>query len=459
MESYGIYSILPVVVTLIISFYKKNVFLALLGGIATGSLLITTQTNDLFVGFNALTSVFSDSSTTKVTFFIFLTGALTHVTAASGGVEGVVHLMTEKTKTVKSKRAAQLLAQITGLILFVDATSSIVVSSLIGKPFFDKFKIPREKLALIANSTGSPIAWLIPFGGAGALTAAAINGTKIMPQDGFTYVLEGVGFQFYSIILLIMILVTILLNLEFGAMKRVSSTYMATNEVTFETELEAGKSPRARNMIVPLATLLSLIFVLLYITGAGNLLRGDGSTAVFISGCLTLVFTGIYYMYQKITTLDQYIQWCFTGMKHLFEIVVILILAFTFSNILTQLQTATYLSTLASNVSASIIPVATLLLAAITAFSTGSSGGTVSILVPLLVPLALNLGVSVPLTIGALISGAVFGDQSSPISDSVILTSTMTDVKIMDHVKTQLPYTLFALVSSAILFFIAGFII
>ncbi len=452
-------SLLPVIVTLIITFWKKNIFLALLSGIATGSVLLSATTGDLFIGFNTLASVFSNPSTTKVILFVLLTGALMHVISKSGGVEGTVLFMTEKTKLIKSKRGAQFLAQSMGLILFVDATSSIIVSSLIGKPFFDKFKIPREKLALIANSTGSPIAWLIPFGGAGALTATAINGIGLLPEDGFSYVLSAVGFQFYSIVLLILIFLSIVFNFEIGVIKSMNSNHEKTKEMTFETQLNQHSQPKARNMAIPLSILLGLIFTLLFITGNGNILKGDGSTSVFVSGCLTLILTGIYYLLQRMMTLEKYIEWCFDGMKQLLEITVILVLAFAFSQILTQLKTAEYLSTVVTFIPHSVIPLMSLVLAAVISFSTGSSGGTVSILIPILIPLAMSLNVNLSLVIGAVISGAVFGDQSSPISDSVILTSSMTDVKIMDHVKTQLPYTVIALFISSILFLILGMIL
>ena len=134
----------------------------------------------------------------------------------------------------------------------------------------------------------------------------------------------------------------------------------------------------------------------------------------------------------------------------------ILILSFIFSNTLQTLGTANYLADTIVFVPKYLIIPAIFILSVIIAISTGTSSGSVTILIPIAVLVSQNIGVSIPVVLGAIISGAVFGDQNSPISDSVILTSTVTGVDILDHVKTQLPYTLLALSISLILFIIVG---
>lgn len=456
---YGIISFIPVILTLIIAFWKKNVFVALLAGIFSGSIIISIYTRDWFIGVNSIASVFQDTGTAKTVFFIFLIGALVNAFNVYGGVKGIAILFTEKSNVVKNRFTAQILAQLAGLLLFLDATSSIVVSSIIGKPFFDKYNVPREKLAVISNSTGAPIAWLIPFGGAGALTASLINKSDILQNDGFSYVMSAVPYQFYTIIILVILTLSIVFGFDFKSMRKLDSPKLNKENIDFNSRLSSKVKPLARNMLLPIVFLLASIFAILFITGNGNLLRGDGSTAVFTSGLITLIVTGIYYRLQKITSISKYLETCFDGMKSLFEIVLILIMSFSFSHILRLLGTATYLSNIATFIPNAVIPMAVLWLATLISFSTGTSGGTVSILIPLMLPLAQNLGFHIPLIIGAIISGAVFGDQSSPISDSVILTSTATGVDIMSHVKTQLPYTTLALGLSSILYLIIGFII
>jgi Na+/H+ antiporter NhaC len=74
-------------------------------------------------------------------------------------------------------------------------------------------------------------------------------------------------------------------------------------------------------------------------------------------------------------------------------------------------------------------------------------------MVPVAVPMAVGMDANVALAIGAVISGGVFGDHCSPISDTTIISSMASDCEVIEHVKTQLPY---ALISGfiALLFFI-----
>lgn len=458
-SNYGILSLLPVAVALFLAFWRKNVFIALLTGVFTGAVLIGINEMSFFVGFDAIATVFTSVDTAKTTFFLLLTGAIVYVVEISGGVEGLVYYLTIKKKIVKSKVGSQLLAMIVGVLIFVDGTSSIVISALVGKPFFEKYKIPKEKLALISNSTGSPVTWLVPFGAAGALLISVING--VLPslevnETAFSLVVKSIGFQFYSIILLLLVFATIVFNFEFGSMKKLAKDTENQEDSSFKTDIPENKKPLARNMVLPIVFLIISIIAILFYTGQGNPINGDGATAIFTGGFLTLIFTGIYYVYQGITTIDSYIDWSFEGMKDLLPIIIILVLAYAFSDIVGQLGTAAYIAGFAEYVPAPAILFMALVISSVISFSSGSSSASVILLVPLMLPVAVNAGIPLNYILGALVSGAVFGDQSSPISDSVILTSTVTDTDIMSHVKTQLPYTMFSLIAAAIMFIALG---
>ena len=140
-------------------------------------------------------------------------------------------------------------------------------------------------------------------------------------------------------------------------------------------------------------------------------------------------------------------------------VTILLAVALVFSDLLAKIGTANYLVSLLGKMSPNLFPVIVLLLSAIIGFSTGTSGGTVAIVSSLVLPMAVMLNVNISLILGAIVSGAVFGDQSTIISDSVILTSSVTKVDPIVHVKTQLPYTVTALSISAVLYLILGFIL
>ena len=460
-SSFGILSLLPVVISLILAFWKKNVFIALLAGLFTGAFIIGVDVGSFFIGFDAIASVFTSVSTAKTTYFLLLTGSLVFVVEISGGVEGLIVYLTEKKSIVKSKVGAQLISFVVGLFIFVDATSSIAITALIGKPFFEKYKLPKEKLALISNSTGSPIAWLIPFGGAGALLTSVIHNVLLsigLEESAFHIMMKSIGFQFYSISILLIVSISIIFHLEIGQMKRLTQELGTNTETTpYKTKIPKGKSALARNMVVPIAFLVLSIFIILFYTGNGNPMIGDGATAVFTGGCVTLFFTAIYYIYQKLATMETYIHWCFEGMKNIFPIVAILVLAYAFGDIISQLGTAEYIARFTQYIPYSIMLFMILMISCVISFSSGSSSAAVILLIPIMLPIAYSNGLPLHYVIGAVVSGAVFGDQSSPISDSVILTSSVTGVDIMSHVKTQLSYSGLALGISAVLFIALGF--
>ena len=181
--------------------------------------------------------------------------------------------------------------------------------------------------------------------------------------------------------------------------------------------------------------------------------------SVFSAGVLTLIFSAVFYRVQGICTIDKYISWVIDGMTGMFPLTMILVLTYSFSSMLSTLETASYIASFTVYLPGSFILPASLLVAAVISYATGTSGGTVSLLVPILIPVAYASGIPLQYMIGVIISGSVFGDQSSPVSDSVILSSSMTGTGIISHVRTELLYTLIALSMALAAFTIFGFTI
>lgn len=281
-----------------------------------------------------------------------------------------------------------------------------------------------------------------------------------LSDNPFSLVLSAVPFQFFAIALIIVLFATIIKGKDIGPMKKADSDALCdNNEAVYDTDIPSEKKPLARNMVAPLLFLVASIFTLLLISGNGNIANGDGSMSVFSAGVLTLIFSALFYKIQGICTVDRYISWVIEGMTGMFSLTMILVLAYSFSSMLSVLGTASYIASFTAYLPGSFILPASLLIAAVISYATGTSGGTVSLLVPILIPVAYASGIPLQYMIGVIISGSVFGDQSSPISDSVILSSTMTGTEIINHVRTELPYTLIALLMALIAFAILGFTI
>ena len=450
--TYGILSILPIVVVLMIAFWKKNVFVALIVGLVLSTLILSIHTADYLVGIRALSEVFSLPSTSQVIFFLFLTGAIMHCANKSGGVEGLVKLCTEKRRIVTSRFGVEFFTLVLGLLLFIDALSSIIITSSVGKPFFKKYNMPDEKLALISNSTGAAITWLIPFSGAGALMTsflAPIVRDLQLDIHPFELLMSSVVYQFYTIALFGILLFCILFRKDVGSMKSLmhqKSMEHHDADFCFGTEIPSGKSACAFNLVFPVFLLVSIAFLIVLITGRGSIIQGDITIAMFASGILTLLLMGISYRLQGLVKMDQYIEWCLEGMHTMFDVILIFVLAYAFGDLLHDLDTAGYVAHYAVLFPEEVILLAVLGITSCVAYAIGSSSATVALLFPIFVPMAYEIGMPLAFTVGAVVSGAIFGDQNSPISDSVILTSKISGVNIISHVKTQIPYTGMALV-------------
>ena len=157
-------------------------------------------------------------------------------------------------------------------------------------------------------------------------------------------------------------------------------------------------------------------------------------------------------------TLSTWSVTAFKGAKKLFGVALILLLAFAIGKITSDLNTGLYLASLASEtLNVHLLAAVVFLLSSIMAFATGTSWGTFSIMIPVAVPMALGMDANVALAIGAVISGGVFGDHCSPISDTTIISSMAADCEVVEHVKTQLPYALISGVFSLILFVLFSF--
>lgn len=432
----------PSIIAIVIAITTRQVYVALFSGILAGSVLLK---QDLLFGvtasFDAVAKTFESGSSVKSMLFIFMIGALLNVMQQSGGVQAIIEHLTLKRTVVKSKRGAQLVAYFMGFFMCLEGVGSMMMVGLVGRPLFTQFGISKEKLAYIANSTGSPLAWLMPMSGAGVFLASLVSAqveSGALTGTPMSYVFAALPYQFYTIIVLISVPVLAFHKHDFR--------FHCVEQPKPGESAQSGAgsfSPVALWAVVsPIALLMGSILFITLITGNGNPIQGDISSAIYWSGYIALIGSAIVFSLKGISS-NQYIEWCLEGFKTMLPAVIILILAFTLSGVVVNVGAGAYLAGLVStNLPSWLLPAAVCLLGMLVSFSTGSSGATVSILTPIVIPLAIGSGIPVPMVIGAVISGAVFGDQSSPISDSVIVASSAADCEPELHFITQLPLTL-----------------
>lgn len=389
----------------------------------------------------------------KTLAFIILVGGIMALINRSGGIGGLVDYVQNKKKFVSSKRSALILSYIIGVLIFVETSITALISGAVGKAFCKQYNISNAKVALVCDSTSAPIGSLIVFNGYGALLLGLIItqiDSGVISGDGIDLLLNSLLYNFYAIITLIVVFLVIWFDIDIGPMKR--SRYIEPSEkIVFENK--ASKYL----MILPIILMIISVFVFLYITGNGNILKGSGSSSVFYTMLTTLAFMFVYYVSKKIMDVKTFAVTTYKGSIHLIPIAIVMLLAFGLSDITGELKTAQYLASFANeNLNIHFLASIIFLLSAITAFATGTSWGTYGIMLPIAIPIAVSIGTDVALLIGAVVSGAIFGDHSSPISDTTIISSLAADCEVVEHVKTQLPYALISAFLTIILFSIVS---
>ena len=426
------------------------------GGILLGILLLNDF--NLFISFEALYTLFvsllSKAWILKTLGFAILVGSIMALIQKSGGIGGFVDFMLHKIKLVRSQRSALMLSYAIGVFIFIESSITSLISGAVGKPFCDKYKIPYAKLAFVCDSTSAPVSSLIVLNGWGALLLGLIS-TQIVSYtldvDAVSLLIASVLHNFYAMSALVVTFIFVWFDIEIGLMKKVK--YRATSD-----EIVYKNVQSMYYMVIPIVLMVMLVFIFLYISGDGNILKGSGSTSIFYTVLTTLVFMFFYYTKTKNMSSIVWFKTALKGAKHLFPIAMILLFAFGIGEVTTKLKVGEFLASLAnSNLDIYLLAPTIFLLASVISFSTGTSWGTFSIMIPIAMPMAISMDADLALCIGAVISGGIFGDHCSPISDTTIISSIASECEVVEHVNTQLPYALISAFIAFLLFYIFGF--
>ena len=471
---YGFLTLAAPILTLLIAIVTKKVSFAMLIGIFVGQLIICgwNPLTAVDAGVNSILNVCADTGNLKTFLFTALMGAFVILVRVSGGVNGFVNYLTEQSKRVKSKRMAMLIAYFIGILIFIDGLLSIMFTGVVMRPLIDKFKVSREKLAYICDATSAPVNAIIPLNSWGtmlmSLIAAEIASGYIQGEP-MNLLICSLPFQFYSILSLLFVLFYILTEKDWGPMKKAEQRVQTTGKLYddnvtpllndsdgFDKLVEDGKENKW-NMMLPLITLIGGTFIGLLVTGSGDLTAGDGTTSILYSVTITLLIMCFMYTKQKIMTAKEFGDYVMKGVSSMLGLVILLVLSFAIGTVIKGMGTGQFLAGLmGENVSGAFCPAIVFLMGALMSFCTGTSWGTFSIMMPIAIPMAVAMGGNILLTIGAVISGGIFGDHCSPLSDTTILSSMSVGTDLFSHVKTQLPYALVTAALSAALYVVFG---
>jgi Na+/H+ antiporter NhaC len=464
------YSILPPIIAIVLAIWTKQVLLSLFAGIWMGFTILNgfNPLTGVTAGLDGIVNVFTDPGDTRVLIFTLIIGSLIATIEHTGGVRGFVHFL-ESRRWVHNGFRAQILAWATGLFIFIESNITLLVAGSVSRPLFDRYKVSREKLAYLIDATSAPVCVMIPLNAWGAVIIGLIASTGVEnPLETF---IDSIPYNFYAIAAILLSAVVIWKNLNIGPMKKAEER-TANGDVLWpgatpmvdvsEDQIidDPDKIPSAMLMVLPIMSMVLMMPVGLYITGDGNIIEGSGSISVLWSVIVALVVSWIMNFTHGEHSINELMRLFMKGAGGLLPIATILLFALALGDVAAELGTGIYVA----NFVGDTVPVPLLaplifLVSAFIAFSVGSSWGTFAIMIPIAIPIATTLGLPVPLMLGAAISGAIFGDHASPISDTTVVASMASATDHIDHVRTQLPYALIAAAFATTGFLLMGMIL
>lgn len=501
-NKFGIWTLIPPIVAIVLAFITKNVVVSLFIGILSGSFILNMSNNIILAFVNAFLDIvnravgsLSDPWNAGIILQVLAIGGVINLVAKMGGAKAIAESLA---KRAKNPQSTQLITWFAGLLVFFDDYANSLIIGPMMRPVADKMKISRERLAFIIDATAAPIAGLAIvstwIGLEVGLIGDAFSGIGL-EADAFGVFLNTIPYRFYNILILAFIVITTILLKDFGPMRKAElkarNNESSQNEVAMDlindhSDLEPKEGVKLNiwNAIVPIGTLIVASLIAFYYSGYTTIMASndiyliqllnnspfslvaireafsasDASVALFQSALLSSIVAIIMAVSQKIFTVSEAIDVWVDGMKTLVITGVILICAWSLSSVIKELGTAKYLIKLLSgSFPAFLLPSLIFILGAIISFSTGTAYGTMGILMPLAVPLSHSINPEMSFIIvstSAVLTGAIFGDHCSPISDTTILSSMGAGCNHIDHVRTQMPYALF----TAIITIIFGYI-
>ncbi|MBI2083670.1 MAG: hypothetical protein HYT76_08930 [Deltaproteobacteria bacterium] len=459
MPDFGWLSILPALTSLGLALITRRVLLSLASGVFLGAILLSG--GNLFKGFLFLIEkeIFvqiADPFNAQILLLMILINGFVSLIRGSGAITAFGRSVS---RSIKGPIRTQLAAWVGGLcIFFTDSGHSLILGPIF-QPLFRQAKVCREKLAYILDSTSAPLCCLIPFIGWGiystSLIQSSFDSLGIKDNSFFTFI-HAIPFQFYPILMLLAIPLFVVLRWDFPLMERFQSRFVSAPEAkTGDPEPDEGV--RARVVLIPMLTLFATIAagILYYWFSLGNLpgikIRVTIMCAYLFATAVCVVLIRRDDKKTKLTPLYL------SGLSGIFPVLGMIILAWALGDICGQVGTGRFISTvIGSDIPPFLFPAIVFLIGSVTSFATGTSWGTFGILMPIALPIAHEIGAPMLVTIGAVLSGGVWGDHCSPISDTAILASMASDCPHADHINTQIPYATAAGLATLLGFVIAG---
>lgn len=460
-----ILSLLPPIIAIVLALLTKEVYSSLFVGILSGALIYSNGNvwNMVLTTFDTMISKICDSWNVGILIFLVMLGMMVSLVNKAGGSAAYGRWAS---KHIKTKAGALVSTSVLGMLIFIDDYFNCLTVGSVMRPVIDKFKISREKLAYIIDSTAAPVCIIAPI----SSWAAAVS--SIAPEgEGLNLFIRSIPYNLYALLTLLCVVVMSVMGLDFGKMRMVELA--AASKESEENAASDEIKGTVLDLMLPIGVLIvSCVTAMIYTGGFFDAESGcyhnfveafagcDASQGLVLGAFVTIVMTMLLYLPRRVLTFTQFTDSFVDGFKAMVPAILILTFAWTLSGITNQLGAKIYVAELVRGTAsglANLLPAIIFLIGVGLAFSTGTSWGTFGVLLPI-VCAVFPSGELMVISVSACLAGAVCGDHCSPISDTTIMASAGADCNHIGHVSTQLPYALTVAGVSFLGYLLAGFV-
>jgi len=465
----------PPVIAIVLALVTKEVYSSLFIGVLAGALLYSNF--NVIGAVNAivndgLIANVADSWNAGILIFLVLLGIMVALVNAAGGSAAFGRWAQTH---VKTRVGAQLATFVLGVLIFIDDYFNCLTVGSVMRPVADGHKISRAKFAYIIDATAAPICMIAPI----SSWAAAVT-SVVGEENGLTYFIRAIPYNFYSLLTIVMIITIAFLKLDYGPMARHERSALAgdlfsdENHVDTEDETVSSKG-KVIDLILPIIGLIAACIIGMIYTGgffdpeSGAYLNlatafagSDASAGLSWGALIATVLTVLYLVARRVITFKTAMNAIPKGFCAMVPAIIILVFAWTLGGITRGMLGADiFVKTAIGGAAeglAAFLPAVIFLIAFGLAFATGTSWGTFGILLPIVITVFAGAGEILIISMSACLAGAVCGDHCSPISDTTIMASAGAQCNHVNHVSTQLPYALTVAGVSTVAYILAGFI-
>ena len=471
---YGFWSLMPPIVAILLAFLLKDAILALMIAVILGCFVMAGwNPADAFNSvLSSIVGVFSDRWSVIVAICIALAFGMSKLIQDSGSGRSLVHWLTVEKQLIKTKRGTCLLTWLIGVILYLNASLSMMLTGVIMKPFNDSMKVSHEKQCLMIKTSGHAACGVVPFGQWGGMLLGLISGMGVANASAMVF--QVVALNFYGIIVIVTQFLMAIFGWNFFGIKKAEERadkygYLdAPDTAEYKASLENKKEETAQPdhkdghpllVLIPMLATMVIAIIYIYFSGDGDFMNADVIGGLFwgmsLSSILLIALTTITKVFSFADTMNIFIK----GMGNAMQVLIILVFALALGDLISTMETGVFLASIFGEImNVQLLPAVLFVITCIIGFATGSCLGTASTMVPIAISWAIAAGANLPLTIAAAWSGAFFGDETSPISDSTYMVTGIIGCNVYNHIKTMIPYGLVWAGMALICFLVAGFV-